>query len=554
MKDTLPADAAEYKTGLKKWLPMIVLSLALMIIIVDTTVLNVSLKAIVSDLHTNLQGLQWVITAYALTLAALTITGGRLGDLFGRKRMFMLGAIIFAAGSFVTSISHSVGMMISGESVIEGIGAALMMPATASLLVANYQGRERAVAFGIWGGIAGAASAIGPVIGGFLTTNYSWRWAFRINILVAAILLLGSVFIAESLDKAEKHELDWTGVSLSIAGLLALVYGIIESSTYGWLKARAPFTVLGHNFAPFNLSITPITIIIGLVLLVCFGIWEWAVENKGHTPLMSLGLLKNTQFTSGASTVALMSLGMTGLIFALPVFLQSARNLDALHTGLALAPMSLTMLVAAPSSAALSKRFTAKRLIQAGLLVAITACLTLHFLIVPTATVAHLAPGLILFGAGIGLVMAQASNLTLSAVSVEQAGEASGVNNTLRQVGSSLGSAIIGALLLTALVSRLAGGITQSSLIPAAQKPLLTASVSAQASNVELGGVNTDSQTNNLPLDIKQELNTVAVSASAKSSSQAILYTAGAITAAFVASFALPNIKDLERGRPAVGH
>jgi len=242
---SIASDAAGNKSGFIKWLPMVVLSLALMIIIIDTTVLNVSLKAIATDLHTNLQGLQWVITAYSLTLAALTITGGRLGDLFGRKRMFMLGAVIFAVGSFVTSLSSNVGMMISGESVIEGIGAALMMPATASLLVSNYKGRDRAVAFGIWGGIAAASSAIGPIVGGFLTTQYSWRWAFRINVFVALILLVGSLFIAESLDRSEKRQLDFAGVILSATGLLSFVYGVIESSTYGWWRARQPFELWG---------------------------------------------------------------------------------------------------------------------------------------------------------------------------------------------------------------------------------------------------------------------------------------------------------------------
>src|SRR5579864_3001287 len=188
--DDIPVNAAEYKKGLAKWLPLIVLSTAVMIIVIDTTVLNVSLRNIILDLRTNIQGIQWVITGYALTLAALTITGGRLGDLFGRKKMFMLGAAIFALGSFITSISHSIGVMISGEAIIEGIGAAMMLPATASLLVANYKGRDRAIAFGLWGGVAGAASSIGPILGGYLTTHYSWRWAFRINIFVALALLI----------------------------------------------------------------------------------------------------------------------------------------------------------------------------------------------------------------------------------------------------------------------------------------------------------------------------------------------------------------------------
>jgi MFS family permease len=158
----------------RKWGSLVVLSLALAIIVIDTTLLNVSLKTIINDLHTNIESMQWVITAYSLVLAAFTITGGRLGDLFGRKKMFMLGAVIFAIGSFLASISENVGTMIAGEAIIEGIGAALMMPATASILVANFKGKERGIAFGIWGGIAAASSAIGPILGGWLTTNYSW--------------------------------------------------------------------------------------------------------------------------------------------------------------------------------------------------------------------------------------------------------------------------------------------------------------------------------------------------------------------------------------------
>jgi MFS family permease len=199
---------------MRKWGSLIVLSLALAIIIIDTTILNVSLSTIIKDLHTDIQSIQWVITIYSLILAAFTITGGRLGDFFGRKKMFMFGAAIFAVGSFVASISHHLAPLLIGEAVIEGFGAALMMPATASLLVANFRGRDRAVAFGIWGGIAAASAAIGPIIGGFLTTHYTWRWAFRINVFIAAILIIGSILIKESRDEAEKPEIDFPGVIL----------------------------------------------------------------------------------------------------------------------------------------------------------------------------------------------------------------------------------------------------------------------------------------------------------------------------------------------------
>src|SRR5437588_1043272 len=191
-----------------KWGELMVLSLALAIIIIDSTLLNVSLSTLIRDLHTNLQSLQWVISAYSLILAALTVTGGRMGDLFGRKKMFMGGAVIFVIGAVVASISHSFPVLLLGESIIEGIGAALMMPATASLLVSKYRGHDRAIAFGIWGGVAAAASAIGPILGGFLTTHFSWRWGFRINLFVVALLLLGSV-IVEDKQQSEGKRIDW---------------------------------------------------------------------------------------------------------------------------------------------------------------------------------------------------------------------------------------------------------------------------------------------------------------------------------------------------------
>jgi EmrB/QacA subfamily drug resistance transporter len=542
----LPADAAVYQSGLRKWLPMLVLSLALMIIVLDTTILNVSLKTIVNDLHTDIEGIQWVITAYSLTLAAFTITGGRLGDLFGRKRMFVIGAIIFAVGSFITSISHSVGVMITGESVIEGIGAALMMPATASLLVSNYKGRDRAIAFGFWGGMAAAASALGPIVGGFLTTHYSWRWAFRINIVVAIALLFGSLLIAEARDREEKQELDFVGVLLSAAGLLALVFGIIESATHGWWMAKKGFTLFGHGVNPFNLSITPVSIAVGLLLLVLFGLWQRRLEQQGHTPLVSLKIFRNKQFTAGAAVTAMLSLGQIGTIFALPVFLQSVQNLDALHTGLALLPMSLTLMVTAPLSALISKYVTPKRIVQAGLAINVLATIVIHQSITVTTTPLRLTPGLMLFGIGIGLVMAQVSNLTLSAVSVQEAGEASGVNNTFRQIGSSFGSAIIGAALVATLTASLSAGVKASPVIPEAQKPAIAQSVAAAASSVEFGGVRQESA-HPLPPDVEQELSRIAKQASTDGSRRAIIFTTLFSFLGFLLAGLLPNIKNVER-------
>jgi hypothetical protein len=370
---------------------------------------------------------------------------------------------------------------------------------------------------------------------------------------VAIVLLLGSLIIAESRDRSEKRELDFAGVFLSAFGLLAFVYGVIESATYGWWHAKQAFSFFGHTL-PFGLSPTPYGLLVGVLLLAAFCWWQINAENHGHTPLVSMHLFRNTQFTSGVTVITFLSLGMVGLIFAIPVFLQSVRNLDALHTGLALAPMSLTMLIVAPGSAFLSKHITPKRLIQFGLFTASLAGLVMYSAITPDATPANFVPGMILFGMGMGLVMAQASNLTLSAVSVEQAGEASGVNNTLRQVGSSFGSAIIGAVLLATMASSLATGIDNSQVIPAAVKPQIAQAVAAQSANVELGGVSSESQSALSP-EIQGELKTIVNQASSDGSRKAILFTSFFVGLGFLASFLLPNVKDLDRtARAASAH
>lgn len=534
----------DQKSFLKKWTPVVVLALALAIIIIDTTLLNVSLGYVIRDLKTDIQSIQWVITAYALTIAAFTITGGRLGDLFGRKKMFVFGAIIFAAGSFIASISQNVSTMIIGESIIEGVGAALMMPATLSLLVSTYKGRDRALAMGIWGGVAAASSAIGPILGGFLTTHYSWRWGFRINIFVALAVVLGSIIIKECRDTAKKTGLDLWGVVLSSLGMLSLVFGIIESSTYGWWKAKEVFMAWGHAFDLHGLSIVPVAIAAGILILVSFVLWELALTQKGKTPLVSMKLFTNKQFISGVVNTTLIAIGQAGIIFSLPVFFQSVLGLDAFHTGLNFLPMSLAALIIAPTSAVLSRKVSPKILIQLGLLISAVAMFVLRSELSATATASDFIPGLVLYGIAVGLTMAQLSNLTISAVSVRESGEASGVNNTLRQVGSSFGSAIIGAALLTALSTNLVSGINSSDKIPLLAKPFIATAISEQTSNVEFGGgakfANLDSPV------ISGEIVKISHQATTDANKVAVLYAAVVSIIGFLVSFWLPKKKDIE--------
>lgn len=537
----------EKAASAKKWIGLLVLSLALAIIIIDTTLLNVSLGSIIKDLNTDLQGIQWVITLYALVLASFTITGGRLGDFFGRRKMFVIGAIIFAAGSFLASISHSLSTMIYGEAIIEGFGAALMMPATASLVLANFKGRERAIAFGVWGGVAGAASAIGPILGGWLTSAYSWRWGFRINIVVALIVLIGAyLFLNESVDSKEKRQLDWVGVILSSTGLLALVFGIIQSATYGWWRAKAVFEVAGNQYPmPFGLSITPISIILGLILLTIFVVFERHREDSGKTPLVSIGIFKNWQFSSGLLTLMVMSLSLTGLIFALPVFFQGVKGQDAFHTGMSLLPLSISLFFASPFAVFLVKYTTPKRIVQLGLGLTVLGVIIIRSGITVSGASSVLFWGLVIFGISMGFVQSQINNIALSAVDVQQAGEASGISSTTRQLGSSFGSAVIGAIVLATLTASIVAGINGSNIIPNQSKAKVNEAVAAQSSAVEFGSA--PQLGPKASPELISEIKSIANQATVDAVRRGLDFTLVFAIISFIVAIGLPNIKNLEK-------
>jgi EmrB/QacA subfamily drug resistance transporter len=526
---------------LKKWTSLFVLSLALAIIVIDSTLLNVSFGTILKDLNTTIRDMQWVITGYALILAAFTVLGGKLGDLYGRKKMFVVGAIIFAIGSFVASISHNVGTLIAGEAIIEGIGAVLMLPSTASLIVTIFKGRERAIAFGFYGAVAAASSAIGPIFGGYLTSTFSWRWGFRINVVVAAILVAGSFLIKESKDTEHDNQIDEGGVLLSAVGLLSIVYAVVESSQYGWIKAKQALVVFGHTINLGGYSIVIPALVYGLIVLVLFVLYEIWIEKRGRQPLVSMGIFNNRQFTTSILVTGVMTLSQAGLIFSIPIFLQSVRGLDAFHTGLALLPLSIGVLIAAPLSGYLSKHIKPKYLIQAGLVLTIASFIILYYQISLDTTVKDLIPALSLFGIGFGLFVSQTSNLSLSAVPPQKAGEASGLNNTFRQLGQSLGTAIIGAVILSTITSGVVNGIQSSSSIPDQAKSQIVASVPAQISAAEFGVMPSQSATNGSNEMVQKQIISLSHSSTVDGSKDAFLIAIGIALLGFVISFFLPN-------------
>lgn len=535
------------QSAFRKWLPLPVMGLAIVIVVLDTTLLNVALATIVLDLNTDLQSIQWVITAYSLTLASLTITGGRLGDIFGRKRMFVAGAVTFAAGSFLASVATSVPALIWGEAIIEGIGAALMLPATVSLLVTQYQGNERAMALGIWGGMAALGAAIGPVVGGYLTTHHSWRWGFRINIFVAAVLVLASVAIKDDAPR-QGTRLDWVGAVLSALGLFFGVFAIIEGSDYGWWISIKDLTLGGVTLSFGGLSVVPVAVALSGCCLAAFTSWEKRMARRLAPPLLPPGLFSIGQFRDGVMLTGMMALGQIGLLFSLPVFLQGVRGLDALHTGYALLPMPVGLLVAAPIGGYISRKIPPKRIVQTGLIFSAIGLLILRQELSVETTAGQLIVPLGVYGLGLGLCFSQLANITLSAVSPRLLGAAAGVNNTVRQIGSSLGVAIIGSIVVVSLTSGLQDGIAESSNLTASEKLAVARSVQGQAGVVEFGGALRTSVT--LSEAQHQEIRSIARRSTVAADKRALLFTIGTIMLSFLLALRLPKGLNLDTAHP----
>jgi EmrB/QacA subfamily drug resistance transporter len=444
-----------------KWFSLLILSLALAIIVIDGTVLNVSQKYVINDLNSDVQTIQWAFTSYSLVLAALTILGGRFGDLYGRKKMFILGAIIFAIGSAITAFAKDSTGLIFGWSIVEGIGAALMVPASSALIVSNFEGKERGVAFGVYGATAGAASSFGPILGGFFASTIGWRWAFGINVFIAALLCIGSVIVRDSKELyPKKTYLDFRGAILLGIGLTTVMYGIIESSAYGWINAKKNWEAFGSNYNLLSLSVTFWAILIGLAFLYAFVKWEAKLEKENKDPLFSLSIFKNRQFSFGVATLTALFTGFSGLItYGVVFFLLTVRGFSALQAGLALIPFSLATFIMAPISSRIADKIGQKTLVTIGLILNFIGNILIYNAIDINANDSSFIFPFIVSGVGFGLIAAQLNNIILSAVPVAQAGVASGINGTIREIGRAVGISIIGAAFISVLSANAVGYI-----------------------------------------------------------------------------------------------
>src|SRR5438132_2323045 len=432
----------------RRWFTLAIVITAVLIVVLDNTVLNVALPPILREFHTTLPSLQWVVTGYALTFATLLIIGGRLGDIYGHRRIFVIGVALFGAGSLLASVATSVPILVLGEAVIEGIGASLMLPTTLAILSVTFRGRQRAAAFAAWGATAGVAAASGPVIGGFLTTNYSWRWSFRINVIVAPIAVLGALFFMKKASHAaQRLRIDVPGAGVCELGMFLLVFGLSQGGIYGWWQPLKDLSVSGHELWPASRSISaiPVVFVMSGVVLGAFVWLELAESRAGREPLFELSHFRFKTYRYGLITSMVVAMGQLGLSFVLPVFLQDAKHLSAARNGLWMLPTGLFVIVGAQTGGLLIRRYGTTVIVRAGLVMYAIGVLLILRVISLDITAWSLLPGLAFYGGGIGFAGAQLTNVVLSEIPAASSGVASGANTTTRQVGGALGVSVIGS-------------------------------------------------------------------------------------------------------------
>jgi MFS family permease len=442
--------------------------------VLDSSVMNVSISQIVEDLDTTIQGVQLAITAYTLVMAAFMLVGAKIGDIWGRERAFAIGLAVYGTGSGITAVSPNLPTLLFGWSLIEGLGAIMVIPAIAALIAANYEGKERALAYGIIGGVAAAAIAVGPVIGGFVTSTWTWRLVFGGEVVAVVVILLLRGRLKPSPKAERQPRLDIVGAALSAIGLALVVFGILGSSSWGWVQPKGALTIGDTEITPLGFSVVPFLILGGLVFLGLFAEWEERRERRGEDALVDLSMLRITQLRAGLTSLGMQQLILLGTFFVLPVYLQTVLGLDAFETGIRLLPMSATMLLAALSGPRIAARRSPRRVVQGGLVALAIAAFGLVGTVDVTLDSFAFAVALGVFGIGVGLLASQLGNVIMSSVRPDQTNEAGGLQGTAQNLGASLGTALIGAILLGSLSTGFADRVTTNPAIPPDVQAALT--------------------------------------------------------------------------------
>ena len=418
------------------WLPLIVVALASFIIALDATFMNVSISQVVVDLNTDVSTIQMTMSFYTLITAAFMLLSAKLQDIVGKKKLFLIGTALYGIGTFTAAVSFNATILFIGWAAIEGVAGALMMPATISIVSGTYHGEKRTVALAIVGVMGAVAAAVGPLFGGVMTTFLSWRYGFACELIVVFVILIFRNKIPDFAPTESRSDLDVTGAIISFIGLILLVLGILSLSK------------------DFNSSLG--MIVVAIIVLAAFAYFEIKRKNSGKVPLLDMDLFKDRNLRVGTLVLLMSFLAMGGALFAISLFLQSVLQLNAFDTGLTTLPMTVGLLIFAIIAPSLTGKFSHKAVMAIGCIMAIIGCLMLSYQFRLDTTIFTLMPGLFVLGAGLGFVMSLCTDISISNIPAESQNNASGINSTGQSLGESMGTAIIGIILILGVM----GGIS----------------------------------------------------------------------------------------------
>ncbi len=444
-----------------RWIGLLFISMAISLVIIDGTIVNTIFPEIIKELSLSSTEVQWVQESYVLVFASTLLIWGSLADRVGRRRLLVIGILIFIASSVWAGSADGASSLILAR-IVQGFGGAMVLPTTLSLVNATFQGRERGIAFAVWGSTIGGMVAVGPVLGGWLATDFTWRWAFLINVPLGVLIVVGlALFVIESRAPGEKKSLDWIGAALSVVFFGPLVFGLIEGRVYGWwsVNEKNAFSLGGFSWPSEGLSVIPVALTLAVVAGVLFVLWEIRRQRKDLGVLLDLNLFRIASFRNGSLAALIISMGEFGLIFAIPLWLQNVMGMTPIGAGLVLLFLAGGAFVASGIGGALSGKLPPARAVQIGVLLEIVGIVGFGLVASTETGWVAIAPFLFIYGVGVGLATAQLTGVIMVDVPMEKTGQGSGSQSTVRQIGSALGIAVIGTMLFagtgTSLENRL---------------------------------------------------------------------------------------------------
>jgi EmrB/QacA subfamily drug resistance transporter len=532
-----------------RWVGLVFISMAISLVIIDGTIVNTIFPSIINDLSLTSTEVQWVQESYVLVFASLLLVWGSLADRFGRKRLLNIGIVIFILASVWAGVAESPDVLILAR-VIQGVGGAMVLPTTLSLLNATFQGKERGIAFAVWGATIGGMVAVGPVLGGWLATDFSWRWAFGINLPLGILILAGlAYYVSESKAPQRAGGIDFIGAAISVVMFSTLVFGLIEGRIYGWweINPNNQFMIGDFAWPTTGISVIPVSLLIFVISAVVFVLWERRREAAKKNVLLDLGLFRISSFRNGSIAALIISMGEFGILFAIPLWLQNVLGLSPISSGLVLLWLAAGAFMASGVGGALSGKLPPARAVQIGVGLELIGVLGVALFSSTEAGWIVLAPLLFLYGIGIGLATAQLTGVIMVDVPMSSTGQASGSQSTVRQVGSALGVAVLGTLLFTGTQVSMEQRLSDLE-VPTAQSVVIVDAVVDSAGSA-IPGLTEGLVAQQVPQSLAEDITIAAGEAFTDGSKWAAWSAAGFLLLGFASTFYLGSQKTKTKQR-----